>query len=159
MKAQSFSSDSWSEIKAPLSVMAQGLAEYMRVTRSIVASIGDVLLLDESAMFTIDTWASTWCSLVILKKALKCEKRWKEILNQMKKTPLGAVKIASVEEIRSDAGNRGDTSAALCHLTLQPLLEKNKANTRAEVSLQGKCFMACSANFLANRCPFFVIEE
>jgi hypothetical protein len=158
-----FSSEGWSEISAPLSVMVRGLAEYMRVTRSIVASIGDVLLLDESAMLTVDTWTSTWCSLSVLEKALDSEKKWKEIQNQLIRTPLGAVDTVSVEEIRSEAnspyvGTR-DSDNAFCHLTLQPLWEKNKAATTDQVSFQGKSFMACSANFLANRCPFFLASE
>ena len=157
-------SSKWGKIQAPLSIMVRGLAEYMRVTRSIVASIGDVLLLDESAMLTVDTWASTWCSLSVLEKALDCEKNWKAIEHQLSKTPLGAVRTASVEEIRSDANRLHTTgtktnNATLCHLTLQPLQQKNKNTTKAEVSFQGKCFMACSANFLANRCSFFVVGE
>jgi hypothetical protein len=129
-----------------------------------VASIGDVLLLDESAMLTVDTWTSTWCSLSILEKALDCEKKWKEIQNQLIQTPLGAVDTVSVEEIRSEAnsphaGTRDNNANMFCHLTLQPLREKNKAATTDQVSFQGKCFMACSANFLANRCPFFVVGE
>ena len=159
----SFSSEGWSEIRAPLSVMVRGLAEYMRVTRSIVASIGDVLLLDESAMLTVDTWTSTWCSLSVLEKALDCEKKWKEIQNQLIRTPLGAVDTVSVEKIRSEAnsphaGTR-DNANAFCHLTLQPLREKNKDTTTDQVSFQGNSFMACSANFLANRCPFFLVGE
>ena len=141
----------------------------MRVSRSssIVASIGDMLLLDESAILNIDTWASTWCSLSVLEKALDGEKKWKEIQKQLAKTPLAVVTAIGVEEIRSNANNSHygggggllSNANAFCHLTLQPLREKDKATTKAEVSFQGKCFMACSANFLANRCPFFVVGD
>jgi len=158
VEASSFSPDDWKEIKAPLDVMIRGLAEYMRVTRSIVASIGDVLLLDESAMLTVDTWASTWCSLSVLEKALDCEKKWKEIQSQLIQTPLRPVETATVQEIRSEA-NKTFAGSSFCHLTLQPLRQKHKATTRQEISFQGKCFMACSANFLVNRCPFFVVGD
>jgi len=157
IEASTYSKDDWSELHAPLSVMVRGLSEYMRVTRSIVASIGDVLLLDESAMLTVDTWASTWCSLSVLEKALECEKKWKEIQNQLIKTPLDVVEMATVEEIRSNAGS--PVVAKFCHLTLRPLLSKNKGTTKGEVSFQGKRFMACSANFLANRCPSIVVGQ
>ena len=120
-----------------------------------------MLLLDESATLTVDTWASTWCSLSVLEKAIDSEKKWKEIQKQLDKIPLAAVAVVSVEEIRSDASNSQigalRNANAFCHLTLQPLREKDKATTNAEVSFQGKCFMACSGNFLANRCPFFVV--
>mmetsp|Transcript_22873 Transcript_22873/g.49828 ORF Transcript_22873/g.49828 Transcript_22873/m.49828 type:complete len:147 (-) Transcript_22873:123-563(-) len=144
--------------------MVRGLAEYMRVARSIVASIGDVLLLDDSAALTVDTWASTWCSLSVLEKAVAVETRWTELQKQLTKTPLDALSISapSVEEIRSEANanaNGANRDGGNCHLTLQPLLEKYKSTTREEVSFQGKRFMACSANFLANRCPSFVAGE
>eukprot|EP00536_Pseudo-nitzschia_multiseries_P018196 jgi/Psemu1/315597/fgenesh1_kg.2247_\ len=140
--------------------MIRGLAEYMRVTRSIVATIGDILFLDESAMLTVDTWASTWCSLSILEKALAGEKKWKEIQTQLVKTPLDVVAAATVQEIRSDAHfSQGRSDAdSFCYLTLQPLRQKDRSTTRNKVSFQGKSFMACSANFLANRCTFFSVS-
>ncbi len=150
----SFSSN-WNEIKIPLATMVQGLAEYMRVARSIVASIGDMLLVDESAMLTVDTWASTWSSLSLLEKALSCETRWKEVDQLVKKTPIGSVPTPTLQEIRSEASTL-DSALVLCHLTLQPLHKKLKNTTKAEVSFQGKCFMACSANVLANRCPSLI---
>lgn len=159
-EAESFSSNEWSEIKAPLYVMIQGIAEYMRVTRSILASIGDLLLLDESAILTVDTWVSTWCSLSILEKALESETKWKDIQKQLTNTPMPVVTLSTIQEIRSDATRSQVGSVdTLCHLTFQPLRKKDKSTTKEEVSFQGKQFMACSANFLANRCPFFVVGK
>jgi len=160
--AEFLSPGEWNEVQAPFSVMLRGLAEYMRVTRSIVSSIGDVLLLDESSMLTVDTWASTWCSLSVLEKALDCEKTWKNINKQLIKTPLAAVTAASIEEIRSHSkdsscGNPG--TSTLCHLTLQPLRDEDKGTTKAGTSFQGKEFMSCAANFLIHKCPFFVVGE
>jgi hypothetical protein len=165
VEAKSLSPGEWNEVRASFSVMLRGLAEYMRVTRSIVASIGDVLLLDESAMLTVDTWASTWCSLSVLEKAVDCEKTWKVINKQLTKTPLTVVTAVSIEEIRSHANDPkndkdlGTTNITFCRLTLQPLRENDKETTKAEVSFQGRQFMACSANFLVNRCPFFVVGD
>ena len=164
-EAKSLSPGEWNEVRAPFSVMLRGLSEYMRVTRSIVASIGDVLLLDESAMLTVDTWASTWCSLSVLEKAISCEKAWKDINKQVTKTPLTVVTAVSIEEIRSHANDPkndedlGATNRTFCRLTLQPLRENDEETTKAEVSFQGRQFMACSANFLVNRCPFFVVGD
>merc|ERR1712238_639557 len=116
---------------------------------------------EESAMLTVDTWASTWCSLSVLEKALDCEKTWKNINKQLTKTPLAAVTAASIEEIRSHSndsyycGDRG----TFCHLTLQPLRDEDKGTTKAGTSFQGKQFMCASANFLVHRCPFFVVGE
>eukprot|EP00980_Cylindrotheca_fusiformis_P030568 scaffold25045_cov127-Cylindrotheca_fusiformis.AAC.1 len=59
--------------------MVLGFAEYLRVIRSIVGTIGDMLMLDDSALLTIDTWGSSWCSLSILEKPLEIEKLWKEL--------------------------------------------------------------------------------
>jgi len=164
--AKALSPGEWNEVQAPFSVMLRGLAECMRVTRSIVSSIGDVLLLDESAMLTVDTWASTWCSLSVLEKALDCEKTWKNINKQLTKTPLAAVTAASIEEIRSHSndlyycGDRGTRRAStFCHLTLQPLRDEDEGTTKAGTSFQGKQFMCASANFLVHRCPFFVVGE
>ena len=155
--AEVLSPDEWNEIRIPFSVMHRGLAEYMRVTRSVVSSIGDVLLLDESAMLTVDTWASTWCSLSVLEKALDCEKTWKEINKRLNKALETAVTAVSIENIRFDANDCDNCQ--LDSLTLQPIREQDRGTTKAGVSFQGKKFMAGTANFLANRCPFFVVGD
>mmetsp|Transcript_21354 Transcript_21354/g.52942 ORF Transcript_21354/g.52942 Transcript_21354/m.52942 type:complete len:143 (+) Transcript_21354:42-470(+) len=140
--------------------MIKGLAEYMRVARSIVASIGDLLLLDESALLTVDTWASTWCSLSLLQTALECEQTWKEFQDLIRTTSLDAtIRAVTLEEIRNAHQHDDDEASSFCQLTLQPLQTIHKHSTQAEVSFQGKSFMACSANFIANRCPFLVVGE
>ncbi len=156
-----------------LTAFLAGLAECMRVVRSIVATVGDVLLLDESAMLTIDTWASSWCSLSILEKALEAERKWRDIQRALVPPAPPSSNAAppawphlpaappavSLQEIRSRTnGDVGRVSNKICQLTLQPLWEQEDGGTtRAEVTWQGRPFMACSANFLANRCPFFVV--
>jgi hypothetical protein len=148
----------WKKVEKLLSIMISGAGEYMRLTRSIAASIGDMLLLDASALLTIDTYSSTWCSLSILEKALEIEKKWKNLLNLANGTSLKTpTNMARLEDIRSFDLSHQASNNKLCELTLQPLLAQDQSTVKAEVSYQGKCFMACSANFLAHRCPFYVV--
>jgi hypothetical protein len=146
-----------SQVKRPLQIMMAGLVEYIRVTRSIVASVGDMLMLDSSALLTIDTWASTWCSLSILEVALHIEIIWKEIQKESSgilSTNLGG--SVGLGSIRAQVSGRCPPDK-LCQLTLRPLSKAGNQETMSEVTWQGKNFMACSANFLAHRCPFYVV--
>ncbi|KAG7344269.1 hypothetical protein IV203_022277 [Nitzschia inconspicua] len=155
--AKSLSISDWSMVEKPLSTMMAGLAEYMRVTRSIVASIGDLLLLDHSALLTVDTLASTWGSLTILEKALEIEEKWKSVVKLANEMSL-KVEAVSLVDIRSNVINYSSQNVSfekLCELTLQPLSPSDRSTTKADVTYQGKCFMACSGNFLAHRCPFY----
>ena len=136
-----------------------GLTEYIRVTRSIVATIGDLLMLDASALLTIDTLASTWCSLSILEKALHIEDLWKGIQKEVASFFPGLLGgVDSLEDVRTEVHD-ALSSDEVCALTLQPLSEKAQSTTKATVTWHGKRFMACSANFLANRCPFYVVSN
>ncbi|KAG7370854.1 hypothetical protein IV203_019424 [Nitzschia inconspicua] len=155
--AKSLSTSDWNMVEKPLSTMMAGLAEYMRVTRSIVASIGDLLLLDHSALLTVDTLASTWGSLTILEKALEIEEKWKSVVKLANEMSL-KVEAVSLVDIRSkviDYSSQNVSFEKLCELTLQPLSPSDRSTTKADVTYQGKCFMACSGNFLAHRCPFY----
>jgi hypothetical protein len=159
LDAKKLSSNELAQVEKPFQTMIAGFAEYMRVTRSIVATIGDVLMLDASALLTIDTWASTWCSLELLETALQIEKHWKEMQREVKNilpSIAGAMDSVSLGDIRTKSSGRSPSNK-LCQLTLQPLAKDDTNTTRAEVSWQGKDFMACSANFLAHRCPFYVV--
>jgi hypothetical protein len=161
VEARSLSAKEMSEVSKSLQSMIAGLREYMRVARSIVATIGDVLMLDPSALLTIDTMASTWCSLSILEIALEIESTWKDILrelNLMMPSFSRSADAPTIEGIRS--GVSGDFPPGdLCELTFQALLAQNESTTKAQVSWNGKEFMACSANLLANRCPFYIASK
>jgi hypothetical protein len=160
-EAKMLSPDDMKSVKKPLQTMISGFAEYLRVIRSIVASIGDMLMLDDSALLTIDTWASTWCSLAILEKPVEIEQLWKELEKEavaLSQLFAKANDTMSLKMIRRRVFDRSP-SRKLCHLTLIPLSKQDKGTTTGVVSWQGKDFMACSANILANRCPFYVLVE
>ena len=160
VETKKFSREEIAELSKSLRTMVAALREYVRVSRSIVATIGDVLLLDPNALLTVDTMASTWCSLSILEMALDIESKWNSILKMSKSIPtLSEISDApGLTEMRSTSLAHFQ-QGTLCELTLQPLLEQNKTTTMAKVEWNGRPFMACSANLLANRCPFFVASN
>jgi len=88
---------------------------------------------------------------------LEIEKKWKTLQLLLNGTTLTANAV-TLEEIRSRAISP-KAPTKLCELTLQPIWPEDHATTKAEVLFQGKCFLACSANFLAHRCPFFVVTK
>jgi len=142
------------------------LGELVRVTRSIEASIGDLLMLDSSSLLTVDTFASSWCSVQLLKVALEVEQLWKNIEKHcaaMKLSSKGSTanKLESLVEIRTHSASQDPVPVAgrRCHFTLQPILERgaNEESTKSPVSWKGANYMACTANFLRHKCPFYVV--
>lgn len=143
------------------------LGEIVRVCRSIAATIGDLLMLDPSSLMTIDTLTSSWCSLDLLKEYLNIEKSWKEleamashvgIRDQRKKG-----KLECLTEIRQRSAAKPVSGSRLCHFTLQPLSRKDKhaayLGTKTPVVWNGHKFMACAANFLANKYPVYQAKD
>jgi len=135
-----------------------GLAEFVRIVRSITATIGELLGVNKN----IDVQESTltqWNDNAIIADVIVVEYLWSEIIS--KAVALGIVsqapQLESVVEIRA----RGDLSFDdarrqkddFCQLTLQPLLEEETSSTRSPVVWNGKKYMACAANFCANRVP------
>ena len=154
-EASSLSSQEKQMAKKHLDVFVAGLGEYVRATRSIAASITDVLLLDVSSPLKASGAES---SVPLLKQVLEVEMLWEGV--QKKADFLGLQKpnaLESIEEIRTKCLNLSP-STDLCHLSLQPLSQADKQTTKAAVEWAGKHFMACSANFLANKCPFYVVN-
>jgi len=144
----------------PLQIMVAGMGEYVRVIRCIMASIADMMLSDLSAVLTGATLMTTWGSIPLATAALEIESLWTKIIDMS--TTLGLPRTTSLEtivDIRSRCMSRWQTSTDLCQLSLQPLWKGDKETTKAAVLWQGKSFMACSANLLANKCPFYTIEE
>jgi hypothetical protein len=138
------------------------LGEIVRVSRMIVATIGDMLMLEPSSLFTVDTFASSWCSLAILEDALAIERMWKSITDEaltfgFKKSALPA--ISTITELRALSSRCAGTSTAdqLCQFTLQPFVQGNK--TTKQVKWGERYFTACAANFLANKCAFFSCND
>jgi len=130
-----------------------GLAEYVRIVRSIAATIGELLGVNKN----IDVKESTlieWNDNSIIAEVIVVDYLWSELIS--KAVTLGIVsqapKLESIVEIRARAlsfdAYQNDN---FCHLTLQPLEEGT--STRSPVVWNGKNYMACAANFCANRMP------
>ncbi len=159
-EARTLSASELAGVSHALVSMVVGLAEFVRVERSIVATIGDMLMLDPNALLTVDTMASTWCSLSILEMVLEIELEWKNLLSEFHSLipSSEAIDAPALDEIRSDV-LEWFPNDNLCELTLQPLLSQNESTTKAQVSWKGGKLMACSGNLLANRCPFYVARK
>ena len=149
-------------VKEKLETYVHGLGEFVRVVRSIISTIGDLLMLDHSALLTVDTMASSWCSVPLLRSAIEIEEAWKVIeklsaaLDLTSKTET-TYPLESLAEIRS-AAIACDETAPLCQFTLQPLGKPEKSSsTKTPLSWEGRPFMACTANFLRNKCSFYTV--
>ena len=145
-----------------LQVYVDGLGEYVRVTRFITATIGDLLMLEPSALLTIDTLSSSWCSIALVSEALEIEKLWKIVEGLGLKLGLKTKNetshpLDSLTEIRTSRSENYDPSQ-LDQFTLQRLPTRPQASTLSTVQWEGKPFMACSANFLARKCAFYVVN-
>jgi hypothetical protein len=165
----SLSTHDQKRVAQPLEGYVHGLGECVRVVRCIAATLGDLLMLDPSALLTLDTLGSSWCGIPLLKDALEVEKLWESISDKSKK--MGLVdkqslshKLESLVQIRSagtpDDTNSNNSSPMLCQLSLQPLslLKDLQSTTKAVVVWGRRHFMACSANFLANKCAFYSVR-
>jgi hypothetical protein len=142
-----------------LETMVFGLGEFVRVARLIASSIGDLLMLDDTALLTIDTFASSWCSMAMLKGYFEVEKLWKNVEKLGKLLGLSpkagsTFPLESIVEIRRRAA-AAKSSDVLCQFTLQPLLKADVGkSTKAPVKWKGQPFMACTANFLVHKFVF-----
>jgi len=149
LRAKGLCQDARKEVKECLQVMVLGLAEYVRVVRSIVGTIGDILCLDTSSMLLKHNLDSDWGGIDLIKIAMEVEDSWETI-----ESFSGALNLSlpstleSLQNIRSDTLNM--ERKPLCQLTLQPLSGIINS-TRATVNWEGQLFMACAANFYANR--------
>lgn len=128
-----------------------GLAEFVRISRSIMASIHDILCLEISR--GLHESSSNWNTDKLITSALLIEEAWDHICS--KALDFGVFserpQLESIEEIRSHYLNveTGETYE-LCQLTLQPLEMGEEQGTRSAVMLNGKQYLVCAANFLAN---------
>jgi len=167
-EASSVSLDAISVCREKLETYVHGLGEFVRVTRSIVATIGDLLMLETSAVLTIDTLTFTWCSIPLLKDALEVEKLWRDVANLGTRLKLASKqdtphRLESLAEIRALAASRRSrvtSTEQLCQFTLQPLPPPAHVPlTKSSVTWDGHAFMACTANFLKHKCPFYAVDS
>jgi len=125
-----------------------GLAEFVRVVRCIAATIADVFCLSDN----IDLQAShlpEWNDNPIIADAIAIETLWSEINSRV--IELGVLRrppqLETVVEIRGRANIATvQQKTDLCHLTLQPFVEK--PCTQSSVDWNGNKYMACAANLL-----------
>jgi len=147
-------------IKSPkLRNHVYGLAEFVRVVRSIASTIGELLNVDKD----VDVQESTlnqWNNNAIIADAVVIEHLWAEICS--KAVALGIIsqapRLETVVEIRSTWSlpfNDFYEKEKCCQLTLQPFEEGSC--TKSPVVWNGKKYMACAANYCANRVPDHVI--
>ena len=126
-----------------------GLAEFVRIARYIMASLQDVLCLGIT-----DTLVSSqleYSKSKFITDFASIEKLWLDL--STKSLDLGvlleAPAVDRVDQIRARYLNEFSQGDQLCELTLQPL--RGCQGTSSVVTMEGKKFMACAANFLSNR--------
>merc|ERR1711966_71075 len=132
-----------------------GLAEFVRVIRSISSTIGELIGVSK----TIDVQESTitkWNYNDIISNAIIIESLWSDIISKalmleiISRTP----QLESVVEIRARGGLslRSDFQKSnSCQITLQPFGAEETGCTRSPVVWNNKKCMACAANLCANR--------
>eukprot|EP00970_Alexandrium_tamarense_P014555 scaffold4186_cov103-Alexandrium_tamarense.AAC.16 len=126
-----------------------GLAEFVRIVRSIAATIGDVLCLDESIELQRASLLD-WNNNAIVSGAVVIEELWSEIRSKAADLVI-LPQLESVAEIRARVLTHVGND--MCQLTLQPLSSEKSGestSTSSPVQWNGMKYMACSANFWAN---------
>jgi len=129
-----------------------GLAEFVRVVRSITATIGDLLCVDKHIGLR-ESSLSQWKDNAIIFDAIVIENLWSDITSKAVALGISPVpQLESVVEIRARAINFDvPKKGSFCQLTLRPL--EGGSCTQSPVVWNGKKYMACAANFCANRVP------
>jgi hypothetical protein len=127
-----------------------GLAEFVRVVRSITATIGDLLCVEKN----IDVRQSTlsqWNDNAIIADAIVIDYLWSESSSKARALGISTVpQLESVVEIRARAINfEVSKKGTFCQLTLRPL--EGESRTQSPVVWNDKEYMVCAANFCANR--------
>lgn len=150
-------------LRTKLELYVHGLGEFVRVSRSIVATVGDLLMLDPSDLFTADTLVLSWCNLDLLHTALEIERLWKAVESSSEELGLSSKqesqrKLPSVEDLRKSSA-AASRDKHVCELTLQPISSIVPASTISPVKWEKRAYMACCANFLQHKCSFYAIDS
>ena len=136
------------------------LGEMVRLVRYITATIGELLCVDKNIEVQEST-LSQWDDNAVIADAVVIDYIWSEIAVKAARMDIELPQLESVVEIRSagalpfDSHQRGH----FCELTLWPLTLKEDVSTVSPVSWNGKRYMACAANFCANRLPVQAAES
>jgi hypothetical protein len=148
-------------IKTSLSTMVASLGECVRVVRSIVATVADIMCLDlgnkKNKVVILD---KEFASLELIELSIQIEDLWKTMTLVSKRELKLSYRPTSILEecatIQKQAWTAAAANVELCQLTLQPLVHdkatsSSVTNTKCTVHFQDKAFMACAANLWVNR--------
>ena len=130
-----------------------GLAEFVRVVRCISATIGDLLCVDKNIELQ-ETNLSQWKDNSITADAIVIEYLWSQLRSTGAALGMSTPELESVVEIRARGCFTVDSlnnEVSFCQLTLRPL--EGGTGTQSRVVWNDKEYMACAANFCANRVP------
>jgi hypothetical protein len=143
-------------VRPKLETYVAGLGEFVRVCRSIVATVGDLLMLHPSSLFTIDTLSSSWCSLNFIQDYIHIENDWKTVEELAAQCGVERKKEFALETL---SGIRQSGTAVaddqLCQFTLQPLTYDGVLVTKSPVVFHNGRHMACAANFVSHKCQSY----
>lgn len=162
-KALAFTLAERSRIASKLSGYVGGLAGFVLVARCIAAILGDLLLLDEAATLTDDNLISLWNDVALAKQIADIELQWKRILKHSEELLSSSERttienVATIEDLRRQSGASSKTKHR-CSFTLLPLSSTPMVTSMTTVVWEQKDYFACSANFLANCCPFYNVSQ
>ena len=146
------SNDRWHIIKSrKLQEYLSSLGGCVRLIRLITATIGDLLCIDKDIEVQEST-LSQWNNNAIVANAIVIEYLWNEIAAKAVENDIDLPKLESVVEIRSRPSTFDSLQVNhLCQLTLHVTVEEEGTCTQSSVMWNGKRYMACAANFCANR--------
>ena len=131
-----------------------GLAEFVRVVRCISATIGDLLCVDKNIELEESNF-SQWKDNSITADAIVIDYLWSQLRSTGAALGMCTPLLESVMEIRArgnlNVNALNNEVSSLCQLTLRPL--EGGTGTQSRVVWNDKVYMACAANFCANRVP------
>jgi len=127
------------------------IGECVRLVRLITATIGDLLCINK-VIEVHESTLSQWNNNAIVANAIVIEYLWIEIAAKAMENNIVLPKLQSIVEIRSRSSTLDSRQVNhLCQLTLQVPVEEEGTSTQSSVMWNGKRYMACAANFCANR--------
>jgi len=124
------------------------------VVRCISATIGDLLCVDKNIELEESNF-SQWKDNSITADAIVIEYLWSQLRSTGAALGMCTPLLESVVEIRArgnlNVNALNNEVSSLCQLTLRPL--EGGTGTQSRVVWNDKVYMACAANFCANRVP------
>ena len=141
-----------------------GLKEFVRVSRCIIATVSDLLLLDVFTMLSNEALALSFQSNNLAVEAYEIEQLWEKIYAYDTRLGMGAIesisnRLEDMVEIRSRLFDNAIDSV-LCDFTLQPLPNPIKIDSTQNVfTWSDKTYIVCAANLLSNTTDYFTRQS